>query len=170
MLSIDWSDLRSLNGSQNNAFEELCCQLAANEAPADSKFVRKGTPDAGVECYAILEDQTEWGWQAKYFSSVRNSQWNQLDKSVKTAIKKHPQLVKYTICLPTDRPESREDGKESLFDKWQKRVEKWTNWTNDAGLEIQFEYWGNHEILDRLSREEHRGRFHFWFGKEFFSR
>jgi hypothetical protein len=36
-------------------------------------------------------------------------------------------------------------------------------------MQIQFEYWGSYEILERLSREEHRGRPFFWFGSEFFS-
>lgn len=169
MIAIDWRNLRSLNGSQNNAFEELCCQLAEYEKPTGSKFYRKGTPDAGVECFAVLSDKTEWGWQAKYFLSVEDSQWSQLDDSVKTAIKKHPQLTKYTICLPIDRPDARIEGKESLLDKWNNRAKKWEIWASEAGIQIQFEYWGSYEIFERLSREEHRGRFFFWFGSEFFS-
>ncbi len=38
-MSINWQDLRPLNGSQNTAFEELCCQLAgAQPAPPGSLF------------------------------------------------------------------------------------------------------------------------------------
>ncbi len=169
MFVIDWRNLRSFNGSQNNAFEELCCQLAEYEKPAGSSFIRKGTPDAGVECFATLPDKTEWGWQAKYFFSMGNSQWSQLDDSVRTALEKHPRLVKYTVCIPLDRPDARIEGQESLLDKWHNRVEKWTNWAIDAGLLVQFEYWGSYQILKRLSLEEHRGRFFFWFGEEFFS-
>ncbi len=36
-------------------------------------------------------------------------------------------------------------------------------------MQVDIDYWGNHEILERLSREEHRGRFYFWFGKNRFS-
>ena len=51
-MSINWSDLRPLNGSQRIAFEELCSQLARYESiPKNSLFIRKGSPDAGVECY-----------------------------------------------------------------------------------------------------------------------
>ncbi len=50
-------------------FEELCCQLAALEDPAEgSRFVRKGPgADQGLECYRTYADGHEVGWQAKYF-------------------------------------------------------------------------------------------------------
>ncbi|MCL4266050.1 MAG: ATP-binding protein [Anaerolineae bacterium] len=169
MSNIDWHNLRSLDGSQNSAFEELCCQLAEYEKPVGSTFIRKGTPDAGVECFTTSPDKNEWGWQAKYFLSMGKSQWSQLDHSVKTALKKHSNLVKYTVCLPLDFPDARIAGQESLLDKWNNRVTKWSGWATNGGMNVQFEYWGSYQILERLSREEHRGRFFFWFGKEFFS-
>lgn len=92
---LDWSAIRPLNGSRAGGFEELCAQLARAERPAGAHFERKGTPDAGVECYAVLGDGSEWGWQAKYFDAFGDSQWSQLDKSVKTAVEKHPRLVRY---------------------------------------------------------------------------
>ena len=56
MSNIEWTDLRSWNGSQREAFEELCCQLASTEpVPTGAVFVRKGVPDAGVECF--------WRWE-----------------------------------------------------------------------------------------------------------
>lgn len=166
MDSLDWQNLRSFKGSQNNAFEELCCQLAAHERPEDSEFFRKGTPDAGVECYVVLRDEAEWGWQAKFFLTVGTSQWNQIDKSVKAALEGHPKLVRYTVCLPIDRADARKEGQKSLLDRWQEHVAKWTGWGKALGRTVTFEYWGNHEILSRLSREEHRGRTQFWFGTE----
>lgn len=67
-MSINWESLRAWNGSQQSAFEELCCQLAACEVfPAGSSFVRKGAPDAGIECYWTLPNGDEIAWQAKYF-------------------------------------------------------------------------------------------------------
>ena len=61
-MSINWQELRSFNGSQPGAFEALTCQLAGSEkAPPGSRFIRKGAPDAGVECYWILPNNTEWG-------------------------------------------------------------------------------------------------------------
>ena len=62
----EWHSIISFNGSQANAFEELVCQIALKEENNQFKiFERVGTPDGGVECYWSLEDNTEWGWQAK---------------------------------------------------------------------------------------------------------
>ena len=87
-MSINWNNLRSWNGSQESGFEELCCQLASLESvPAGAEFFRKGTPDAGVECFWRLPSIDEWAWQAKYFRSAPNpNQWRQIDDSVKTAL------------------------------------------------------------------------------------
>jgi hypothetical protein len=55
--SLNWNKLRPWNGSQNLAFEELCCQLAgAEKMPNRAKLIRKAAPDAGVECYWQLTD------------------------------------------------------------------------------------------------------------------
>jgi hypothetical protein len=35
-------------------------------------------------------------------------------------------------------------------------------------MTVAFIYWGSHELLDLLTRKEHRGRVHFWFGIEAF--
>jgi hypothetical protein len=91
-LDLDWNSIRPLNGSKHGAFEELCTQLARAARPAASSFQRKGTPDAGVEAYAVLHDATEWAWQSKYFQTLGNSQWAQLDESVKAALDGHPRL------------------------------------------------------------------------------
>ncbi len=170
-MSINWQKLRTWEGDQRLAFEELCCQLAEYEqAPAGSKFIRKGAPDAGVECYWELpEGGGEWGWQAKFFlSPPTKKQWSQIDESVKRALEKHPRLTKYTICLPIDRPDPRVDKQKSFMDKWNEHVEKWKSWALEKNMLVEFPYWGEHEIFERLSRDEHSGRFFFWFNEEFF--
>lgn len=86
-MGLSWSDLRALNGSRRKGFEEVCAQLAQLETPAGAEFVRKGSPDAGVECFCKLEDGGEWGWQAKFFrESLGDGQWRQIDRSVKRAL------------------------------------------------------------------------------------
>lgn len=169
--NIDWNTLRSLDGSQRTAFEELCCQLAAYEpTPIGSQFLRVGAPDAGVECYWLLPQGDEQGWQAKFFTSPpKTKQWEEVDESVKTALEKHPRLVKYTVCFPLDRQDPRRDGEQWFMDHWNRQVEKWKRWAEARGMAVEFEYWGEHELLTRLSLEEHRGRFFFWFHQELFS-
>jgi len=169
-MTVNWNKLRSWNGSDAKAFEELCCQLAADETvPAESRFFRKGTPDAGVECFWLFPDSHEWAWQAKWFrSSPKAAQWAEIDKSVASALSKHPRLTKYTICLPIDRSDARIKKQESFLKKWKAKVSKWEELARKKEMAVTFEYWGESEIGSRLSGEKHRGRLWFWFHEESF--
>ena len=166
-MAIEWAKLRTLDGTQHRAFEELCCQLAAHEeVPEGSKFTRKGTPDAGVEAFWTLSDGAEYGWQAKFFlSSPDNGQWQQIDKSVHTALEKHPRLTRYTICLPVDRSDARIEGQKSFLERWNDHDKTWKSWRK-SGAAVEFAYWGAHEIWERLGLPENRGRHLFWFDHE----
>ncbi len=163
-MSIDWRAIRTLNGSRSRGFEEFCCQLARAETSGPARFFRKGDPDAGVECSAEFDGGGEWGWQAKYFLELGETQWRQIDRSVRTALRKHPRLKRYIVCLPMDLADARIEGQESAREKWLTRVEKWGRWAAELELEVEFEYWGSSELLDRLARPEHAGRVRFWFG------
>ena len=112
-VALDWNSIRPLNGGRDKGFEELCTQLARAEMPSGATFVRKGTPDAGVECYVILSDGAEWGWQSKYVDGLGHSQWSQIDGSIKTALENHPKLVRYFVCVPVDRADARIQGQKS---------------------------------------------------------
>ena len=164
-MDLSWSDLRALNGSQRTGFEELCAQLARLETPADAEFVRKGTPDGGVECFCKLEDGREWGWQAKFFrESLGETQWKQIDRSVETALRAHPRLVRYVVCVPRDRADSRRAGATTELQKWEHRVSTWEGWANERGMEVEFVWWGSSELTSFLSQDRQAGRFRFWFG------
>lgn len=169
-MSIDLQNIRPWNDSQNEAFEELCCQLAEYEPVIQgSTFVRKAPPDAGVECFWKLPNGDEWGWQAKFFHHPpTKNQWSQIESSIKKALEKHPRLTSYTICLPIDRQDPR-TGQNWFMDKWNDRVEIWKAWAQEKSMSVEFNYWGAHEIWERLTRDEHRGRRFFWFNKELFS-
>ena len=148
----------------------MCVQLARVETPEGAKFIPTGTPDAGVECYCVLPDGKEWGWQAKYFTSpLTNTQWQQLDGSVGTALDKHPRLVRYYVCVSRDRSDARVPNQTSELDRWNDHVAKWQCWAIDRGMNVEFVWWGSSELIDRLSREEHTGRRFFWFGQHEFS-
>ncbi len=164
-MGLSWSDLRPLNGSRSDGFEELCSQLARSESPEGAEFVRKGNPDGGVECFCRLEDGREWGWQAKFFlNALSEAQLRQLDESVKTALGAHPDLVRYFVCVPHDRSDSRRPGITTEMQRWETHVEKWEGWAGDRGMEVEFVWWGSSELISRLSHEFHSGRTLFWFG------
>ena len=170
-MPVEWKKLRSWNGTQSAAFEELIRQLASYEySQSDGDFVPKGTPDAGVECVWKFPSTAEHGWQAKFFTSpLTQARWHQLDRSVKTALEKHPNLRQYTICMAFDHPDARREGATSSFDQWNARVTKWEGWATEKGMCVKFCYWGTHEIIKRLSRDEHRGKHFFWFSEELFT-
>ena len=176
-MDINWQILRPLNGSLNDAFEELCCQLAASEPSyhlstavpiqSGSRFTRKGTPDAGVECFWKQPNGSEIAWQAKFFlDTLGDSQWAQLDDSVNVALKKHPQLQTYIICIPQDRADPRIDNQKWFMNKWTEWTHKWEQLARRRKMKVEFHYWGASEIITRLAQDEHRGRRFFWFDKE----
>ncbi|EBO6557625.1 hypothetical protein FNH72_09045 [Salmonella enterica subsp. arizonae] len=169
-MSIRWESIRTFNNSQNNAFEELICQLAREE-PIINKidFRRVAAPDGGVEAYCVLDDGTEYGWQAKYFFSMGDAQWKQLKESFETALKTHPNLTKSYICIPLDRQDPRRKDQDWFMDKWNKKVAEWTQYAKGLGRNISIEYWGSSELTHRLSQENNAGRLHFWFSAEEFT-
>jgi hypothetical protein len=166
---MDWSNLRTWDGSQNRAFELLCGQLAATElVPEGSTFVSNAPPDAGVECYWCLPTGDEWAWQAKFFRDpLEDSQWKQMDESVIRALEKHPRLTRYTFCLPQDREDPRIPKQQWLMDKWNVHIDKWKRLAQQHNIKVEFPFWGEFEILNRLSQETHAGRFYFWFKGEY---
>ena len=162
--SLAWGGIRALNGSQRDGFEELCAQLARAETPADGQFVRKGSPDAGVECFATLPNGDEWGWQAKFFTSaLGTTQWRQLDDSVGAALENHPALARYYVCVPRDRSDGRSDGSTTEMQQWDQHVVKWRRWASERDMAVEFVWWGASELITQLSRDEHAGRLMFWF-------
>lgn len=74
-------------------------------------------------------------------------------------------MTKYCVCLPLDRPDPRGQNND-MSKEWASHVEKWSGWAQDKEMSVEFVYWGSHEIGERLSREEHRGRRYFWFREE----
>ena len=163
-MGSEWENLRALHGSRELGFEELCRQLARSETPSEAKFVPVGSPDAGVECYASFQDGSKWGWQAKFFrSSLSPSQWVQIDGSVRSALDAHSSLVRYYVCVPRNRSHSPRSDITTEMQKWDSRVAKWGGWASERGMDVDFVWWGDSELWDRLSQPQHIGRERFWF-------
>lgn len=176
MVELDFTRIRPFDGSKDGGFEELVCQLAHLNKPQQGKnFIRKDGAggDGGVECYWILEDGSEHAWQAKYFTErLESSQWSQIDDSVRTAIAKHPRLTKYYVSVPKDLNDSRKTGRGgksvvSSLDKWNQYVQIWTDLAKDNGMNLEFEYWGRHELSMLLQKDESNyiGRALYWFNE-----
>lgn len=163
-MSIRWENIKSLKGSQNNAFEELVCQLARHEFQSKGKFTRISAPDGGIEAMCKFSDGSLYGWQAKYFlSSFSSSQWQQIEDSFKESLKNYPQLTKYYVCVATDRANANVSGNRSFLTKWEEHTQKWKDFAQLQGCKIEFEFWGSFELSDLLSKPENAGKRFFWF-------
>lgn len=162
---IDFKKIR-LHGNQADAFEELCCQLAADEAsPSRARFDRKGRGgDAGIECYETMADGSEIGWQVKFYWDIA-SMLRSLGKSLDTALIKHPNMAKFIACFPFDLADARVENTTTAFDKWKQwradRIKK----AAKAGRTIEIERWDAHALRQRLTASNPRatGRVAFWF-------
>lgn len=163
-MRLNWNGIRALDGEQSHGFEELCIQLARQETPDDAKFIAKGRQDAGVECFCVFPNGKEWGWQAKFFTAAMTpTQWRQLDHSVETALDKHPELVRYFVCVPHGPADPRIEGRTSELGQWNARVQKWQRWAQERGMDVEFIWRGSSELIERLSAEKNAGRLRFWF-------
>lgn len=176
MIDIDFLRIRTFDGSKDGGFEELICQLAHLNKPSNNHiFIRKDGAggDAGVECFWKLKDGKEHAWQAKYFTErLGNSEWNQINNSVRTALTKHPNLTKYYICVPRDFNDSRKNvpsGKPvtSSLDRWQKYVKEWTALAESKNMNVEFIYWGRHELTTMLQTNDpdYIGKVFYWFNE-----
>jgi hypothetical protein len=90
--------LRTWNGEQSRAFEELSFQLLKDQVPAGTRAIRTGNPDGGVEWYATLPDGTVWGWQAKHVKGI-DALLTAMTNSVTRVAKERPGLRKLTFVI-----------------------------------------------------------------------
>lgn len=158
---LNFNNILEIDGDQRAGFEEFVCQLAKKEK--DSRFIeftRLGNPDGGLECYWKLNDNSIIGWQAKYFpTAFSDSQWNQIEKSIKDAIDnfKDFNLKKIIVAVPTDAPLK-------MNKKRGEKIKKWKNFEN-ANDDLEIVFWGKSEIIELISTPEMEGFKSFWFGE-----
>lgn len=165
-MSIRWENIKALKGSQNNAFEELVCQLARQEFQSQGEFIRISAPDGGIEAMCRFQNGSLYGWQAKYFlTSFSSSQWKQIEDSFKEALNNYPNLTKYYVCVATDRGNARISGRKSFLDKWEEHIQKWNEFAKSQNRKIEFEFWGNSELTNLLAKPENSGKKFFWFNE-----
>lgn len=123
-----------------------------------------------MEGYEVDGEGKERGIQAKFFLGKPTShQWTSIFDSVKRALDTHPNLVELTIALPADRADPRIPNEQWFMDEWVANEKKWHSHARSLGREVAFSYMGKSEIADALSREEHAGRYRWWFDGQLLS-
>jgi hypothetical protein len=171
---IDFTNIRPHRGSQNLAFEELVVQLARRRPPTEAKQFRRiegAGGDAGAEALWILHDGSEIGLQAKYFLRVRDIDWSQIDKSVKTTLAKRPNVRVYRIafaCDLTDKGGAKGQGK-SGWTTWQAYEARWQAKAKALGRSINFEPITASNLIDWIAQPSAAGLARYWFGTDFLS-
>jgi hypothetical protein len=158
---IDFLRIRPFQNSRNKGFEELSVQLFRATFTDKTEFYRvddKGG-DGGVEDIAIISENEKVGMQAKYFTSLDQSQWSQINNSVRTAIQTHaPDLIEYRIYTPQNRSKKTET--------WENYKRKWNEFARSKNgyiLDIKFCWEGETELRTELIKEEHREKLQYWF-------
>lgn len=168
---IDFCSINAFNNGngQRDSFEELVCVLAKRNPP---KLALEFQPnegsggDGGVEAIWVLDNGSKIGYQAKFFLTLGDSQWRQIEESVLQALEVHPELSKYIVALPRDLTPDR-GGKtrgKSERQKWDERVIKWKKLAQDKGITIEFELWSETTLKELLLREENASLVKLWFG------
>lgn len=158
---IQFLDIRSLDGKQSQGFEELCVQLLPwLVAESIERVVRvdgRGG-DGGVEAIAHTVSGQCVGLQSKFFSDLDRAQWTQVDRSVKTAIDKHPELTRYLVCVPLERTPAQIKKWNDLVVAWQKLKPM-----------LSVEWVGSSELFGHLLKSDASHLKTYWFSCPDFS-
>ncbi len=154
-------------GGQNEAFEELCCQIARNTLPDEVPFVRlRGSGgDGGVECYADFPNGSRKGWQAKFVFDT-GSLIKQVSQSLDTALKIHRELTCFVVCFPFDPTGStgrRGKSGVSKLREWKKSREAAAR---KSGHRLVIELWSASQLLSELLKHDENGGMRAYFFNE----
>ena len=167
MAEIDFGKIAPRGGSVENAFEELCCQLASRTRAVGTVFERyRGDGgDGGVECRVINSSGSSTGWQTKYVFDI-NGLLKQADQSLQTALSVHADLACYVVCFPFDLT-----GKTAR--KGKSQTEKFNEWARNAeasakakGRALTIERRSAHDISGLLLANDPSGGMRHYFFSE----
>jgi hypothetical protein len=173
---IDFTKIRGdMPAGQRGAFEELVCQLARRKAP-DSKSFRRiegAGGDGGVECIHPVYGGGIAGYQAKYYTSADEINWQAIDRSLTTALSTYPNLVTYVIAVACDftgRRRIKGGGiGEGTWGEWDTHAVKWQAEAANKGRSVEFVPWTADELRNLLIPTEAAGLRAYWFGETEFS-
>jgi hypothetical protein len=166
--ALRFNDLRSWDGSQSRAFEELSYQLLRSSAPSSANVIRTGNPDGGVEWYATLSDGSEFGWQAKHYQSF-SGLLPAMTASVRRVVAERPQLRKLTFVISSNLATGTHgNARKSQRQKYDDILTSWRESIPGAS-NIEYELVQGSELLFELAKPEHRGRAWFWWNSTVFN-
>ena len=157
------------SASRREGFEELVCILIERSQrwPAGTKFERFGNPDSGREGRATLPDGRVCAWQAKYLFRFDSSAAYQVERSLRRALDAEPALCHYLVVFPIDLPAGDTNQRTSAHSRWTAKVEEWNDVAKEHGKSIEFEFVGQHQLLEALLDSAGAGLVRYWFDEPF---
>lgn len=161
-MPIRLSEIRSHEGSQARAWEELAYQLRPSVAPGHVETRKTRAPDAGVEWYEVYSDGHTEGFQAKFHASLADA-LSGMKESVVAVCAKRPELTRLTFVVPYDFTDSGAARTKSDQDRWDDAVAGWKQ-SVDGADRIEFRTIRAGDVLAQLATAPNAGRRAFWFG------
>ena len=168
---VDFTKINSFGNGQGDSFESLIRVLAKREPPNKALEFQANDGrggDGGVEALWICSNGHKVGYQSKFFQTLGDPQWRQMDESVARALETHPELTRYVFALPFDLtgdrgPKAR--GKSERA-KWEDRVEAWKAFAAKSSITIEFELWDATNLTEKILRVGNGPLHKHWFGAD----
>lgn len=164
-----WDAFNQRHESRDAAFEALCCQLFERwcrreygDRIQSFYFLDGRGGDGGVEAFAMLDDSSVVGLQAKaWWDGFHESQKGQIKKSFRSATKRHPTLTRYVLCCPLDLLPAKGAGNSgtSQLDRWQ----TFETETKIAFPNLTLQYEGETGIREWLQQPDSETIRAYWF-------
>lgn len=159
---INLRAIRSHEGSQARAWEELAYQLRPAPHSGHVETRKTRAPDAGVEWYELYEDGHQEGFQAKFHECLQDALGG-MRESVEAVCAKRPDLTKLTFIVPYDFTDSGLAATTTDQDRWDAAVRRWRTDIPGASS-VEFTTIRAGDITSKLTLAEHAGRRAYWFG------
>jgi hypothetical protein len=153
--------IRSHEGSQARAWEELAYQLRPSPGADHVETRKTRAPDAGVEWYEVYADGHQEGFQAKFHANLADALGG-MRESVEAVTTKRPNLTKLTFIIPYDFTDSGTAGTKTDQDRWDEAVARWRTDLPAAG-HVEFATIRAGDITAKLALKEHAARREYWF-------
>ena len=171
---MEIKNIKTYNSAPEKVFETLCSQLFENwlhREFTDIKhfsIVNGAGGDGGVEAYAIRENKSVIGLQAKWFTStIMNSQITQISDSIITAKTVRPELNTYIVCIPRET-NSKKKGRNNNINSntEEERLNSLIKKINHQFKDLDIIFWKENRLISELRNSENDGLVKLLFDKE----
>lgn len=172
---MDFNNFKTYSDSPQNAFETFCTQLFErylrrkfNSNLIKFRVVNGAGGDGGIEAYGELQNGDLMAVQAKWFrTSMQDSQINQIEKSVNTAMKHRKNIVEYFICVPRSLASVKMGkGNVTVVNTEEYRVDQLINKIETAYPNTTFTWWFEQDMQNELLESDNEGMNKFWFERD----